>query len=96
MQDANSTDVQHRSGRRGYEESTLIETVAGKLKVWRDRETNEIVIEPSVLALAKKYGARIFLSARHARHLANSLLLFAEETELNPTSNTATPHIQVL
>jgi hypothetical protein len=51
------------------------------MRVWRDQETDEIVIEPSVFALAKKSGGRITLSARDARHLANSLLLFAEETE---------------
>ena len=46
------------------------------------------------LALAKRSGGRIPLSARDARHLANSLLLFAEETESNPAFNAATPYIQ--
>jgi len=72
-------------GRRHLEETPEIETVAGELRVWRDQDTDEIVIEPSVFALSKKCGGLIFLSARHARHLANSLLLFAKETEASPT-----------
>jgi hypothetical protein len=81
MQDADSTDAGLRTVRIPRKEKPEIETVAGELKVWRDRDTDEIVIEPSALALAKKPGGRIALSARNARHLANSLLLFAEETE---------------
>jgi hypothetical protein len=81
MQDANSKDITPRTVRIHRNEKPEIEIVAGKLKVWRDRATDEIVIEPSALALAKKPGGRITLSARDARHLANSLLLFAEETE---------------
>jgi hypothetical protein len=81
MQDANSKDIRPRTARRHREGTPEIETVAGEMRVWRDQETDEIVIEPSVFVLAKKSGGRITLSARDARHLANSLLLFAEETE---------------
>lgn len=82
-------------GRRHHEETPRIETVGGKLRVWRVQGTNEIVIEPSVFAPTKKRGGLIYLSARHARHLANSLLLFAEETESSPTFTAARSSIRV-
>ena len=81
MQDAKPTEIRIRRVRSHREETREIEVVAGELKVWRDREADQIVIEPSAFALAKKPGGRITLSARDARHLANSLLLFAEEIE---------------
>ena len=81
MQDGNSADVKLRRGRKRHKRTPEIETVAGGLRVWRDQDTDEIVIEPSALALAKRSGGCIALSVRDARHLANSLLLFAEETE---------------
>ena len=95
MQDASSTDVKRRRGRRRRKETPWIETVGGELRVWRDQGTNEIVIEPPVFAPAKKCGGLITLSARDARHLANSLLLFAAETESSPTFTAATSPIQV-
>jgi hypothetical protein len=91
MPDDSSTDGKRR---RGREETPWIETIAGKLRVWRDRGTNEIVIEPPVLAPAKNSGGLITLSARDARHLANSLLLFAAETESNGTFAAVTSPIQ--
>jgi hypothetical protein len=81
MQDASSTDVKRRRGQRLLEKTPWVETIGGELRVWRDQGTNEIVIEPSVVAPAKECGGLITLSARDARHLANSLLLFAAETE---------------
>lgn len=84
MPDDSSTDGKRR-GRRGREETPWIETIAGELRVWRDQGTNEIVIEQPVSAPANKSGRRIALSTRDARHLANSLLLFAAETESNGT-----------
>lgn len=62
------------------------------MRVWRDLGTNEIVIEPPVLAPEKRL---ISLSARHARHLASSLLLFAAETESIPAFTAATSPIRV-
>ena len=62
-----------------------IETVGRQLRVWRDQGTNKIVIEPPVFAPKKKSDGLISLSAKHARHLASSLLLFAEEAESSPT-----------
>jgi hypothetical protein len=85
MQDASSTEVNRRRGRRRRKETPQIETIGGELRVWRDQGRNEIVIEPPVVAPAKKRGEFITLSARDARHLANSLLLFAAETESGPT-----------
>lgn len=73
-----------------------IETIGGELRVWRDQGTNEIVLEPPVFATAKKCDGFISLSARDARHLANSLLLFAAETESNPTFTAVTSPIQVV
>lgn len=81
-------------GRRHHEETPRIETVGGKLRVWRVQGTNEIVIEPPVFAPTKKRSGLISLSARHARHLANSLLLFAEETESSPTFTAARSSIR--
>ncbi len=94
MQYGNSTAMKRRQRGRHREEPP-IETVGGELRVWRDRGTNKIVIEPPVLAPAKKCGGLITLSARDARHLANSLLLFAAETESSPTFAAATSPIQV-
>jgi len=85
MQDASSTDVKRRRRRRHHEE-TPIETVGGELRVWRDQGTNAIVIEPPVSAPKKRL---ISLSARHARHLASSLLLFAAEMDSSLTFTTA-------
>lgn len=85
MPDASLTDVKRRRGRRRREETPRIETVGGELRVWRDQGTDEIVIEPSVVAPATKGGGLISLSARHARHLAHSLLLFAAEAESSLT-----------
>ena len=95
MPDGSSTDVKRRRGRRRREETPQIETIGGELRVWRDEGTNEIVIEPPVFAPAKKCEGLITLSARDARHLANSLLLFAAETESSPTFTAATSPIQV-
>ena len=95
MPDASSTDAKQRRGRRRREETPQIETVGGELRVWRDPGTNEIIIEPPVFAPAKKCERSIYLSARHARHLANSLLLFAAEAESSPTFTAATSAIQV-
>jgi hypothetical protein len=94
MPDGSSTDVKRRRGRRRREETPEIETVGGELRVWRDQVTNEIVIEPPVFAPAKKCKGLITLSVRDARHLPNSLLLFAAETESSSTFTAATPPIQ--
>ena len=88
MQDPNSTEVKRRRGRRRREATPWIETVGGKLRVWRDEGTNKIVIEPPIIASAKMCGELITLSAKHARHLASSLLLFAGETESSLTAET--------
>jgi len=85
LADDRSKDVKRRKGRRRREETPPIETVGGELRVWRDRGTNKIIIEPQVFAPEKKCGRLVSLSARHARHLASSLLLFAAETESSPT-----------
>jgi hypothetical protein len=95
MPDGSSTDGKRRRGRRRREETPQIETVGGELRVWRDQGTNEIVIEPPVFAPAKKCEGLITLSVRDARHLANSLLLFAAETESSPTFTAATSAIQI-
>ena len=95
MQDSNSTEVKRRRGQRRREETPRIETVGGELKVWRDEGSNEIVIEPTVFAPEKRWRGLITLSARHARHLASSLLLLAGETESSPTFTSETPPIQV-
>jgi hypothetical protein len=95
MPDGSSTDAKRRRGRRRRAETPPIETVGGELRVWRNQGTNEIVIEPPVPTPEEKCGGLISLSARHARHLANSLLLFAAETESSPTFTLATSPIQV-
>ncbi len=95
MQDASLTDVKRRRIRKRREETPQIETVGGNLKVWRDLRTNEIVIEPPAFAQAKKRCGLISLSARHARHLASSLLLFAAETESSPAFTATSSHIRV-
>jgi hypothetical protein len=95
MHDASSTDVKRRGGPRLREEAPLVETVGGELRVWRDQGTNEIVIEPPVFAPANKCSGLISLSARQARHLANSLSLFAAEAESSPTFTAAKSPIQV-
>ncbi len=95
MPDGSSTDVKRGRGKRRLEKTPWIETIGGELRVWRDQSKNEIIIEPPILAPAKKCGGLITLSVRDARHLANSLLLFAAETESSPTSNVATSPIQV-
>jgi hypothetical protein len=87
MQDSSSTEMNPRRSRRRRGPTPWVETVGGELRVWRNRGTNEIVIEPLIFAPAEKYGGPITLSARDARHLANSLLLFAAETELSPELN---------
>ena len=92
MRNASSTDVKRRRRGRHHKETPPIETVGGELRVWRDRGTNEIVIEPPVLAPKKRL---ISLSARHARHLASSLLLFAAETESSLAFTAATSPIRV-
>jgi hypothetical protein len=92
MQDANSTAAKRRIARKRREETPWIEAVGGELRVWRDQDTNKIVIESPVFAQEKRL---ISLSARHARHLASSLLLFADETELSPTHTPAMPQMQV-
>ena len=94
MPDNSSTDLKRGRGQRRLEKKPWIETIAGELRVWRDQGTNEIVIEPPVLAPAKKSGDLITLSARDARHLANSLLLFAAETESSATFTAATSSLQ--
>ncbi len=81
MPDGSSTDVKRRRGQRRREKTPWIETIGGELRVWRDQGTNEIVIEPPVFIPAKECEGLITLSVRDARHLANSLLLFAAETE---------------
>src|ERR1700693_4076779 len=95
MPDGSSTDVKRRRGQRRREKTPWIETIGGELRVWRDQGKNEIVLEPPVNAPAKECGGLITLSARDARHLANSLLLFAAETESSPTFTAATSPIQV-
>ena len=95
MSDGSSTDGKRGRGRRRREETPQIETIGGELRVWRDEGTNEIVIEPPVFAPAKKCEGLITLSVRDARHLANSLLLFADETESSTTFTAATSPIQV-
>jgi hypothetical protein len=92
MQDASSTAVKRERARRRREETPPIETVGGELRIWRDQDTNKIVIEPPLLAPEKRF---IALSARHARHLASSLLLFAAETESSPDFIAATPQMHV-
>ena len=72
-------------GRRHHEETPQTETIGRELRVWRSHGTNKIVIEPAVFAPKKKSDGLISLSAKHARHLASSLLLFAEEAESSPT-----------
>jgi hypothetical protein len=62
------------------------------VRVWRDQRTNAIVIESPALTPKKRL---IALSARHARHLASSLLLFAAETESSPASAAAMTQIQI-
>ena len=94
MQDAGLTDAKRRRIRKHREETPQIETVGGNLKVWRDLRTNEIIIEPPVFAQAKKRCGLISLSARHARHLASSLLLFAAEMESSPAFTAASSHIR--
>ena len=54
MQDASSTDVKRRRGQRRLEKTPWVETIGGELRVWRDQGTNEIVIEPPVVAPAKE------------------------------------------
>ena len=90
MQDASSTDGKRGRGRRRRVEAPRIETVGGELRIWRDQCTNEIVIESPVFAPGMLCGGLISLSARRARHLANSLLLFASESESSPTFTAAT------
>lgn len=80
-----SEDVKRRKAQRRHVAAPPIETVGGELRVWRDRGTNKIVIEPQVLEPDKRCDGLISLSGRHARHLASSLLLFAAETESSPT-----------
>ncbi len=72
-------------GRIHHEETPRIESVGRQLRVWRDQRTNKILIEPPVFAPKKESDELISLSAKHARHLASSLLLFAEEAESSPT-----------
>jgi hypothetical protein len=96
MQDGSSTDARRQRGRRRREERPRIETVGGDLRIWRDQRTNEIVLESPVFASGMLCGGLISLSARHARHLANSLLLFAAEAESSPTFTAAASPIQVV
>ena len=95
MPDGSSTYAKRGRGQRRREKTPWIETIGGELRVWRDQGTNEIVIEPPALAAARKSGGLISLSVRDARHLANSLLLFAAETESSPTCTAATSPIQL-
>jgi hypothetical protein len=95
MPDGSSADLKRRRGQGRREKTPWIETIGGELRVWRHQDTNEIVIEPPVFAAAKKCEGLITLSVRDARHLANSLLLFAAETESSPAANAATSSIQV-
>jgi hypothetical protein len=95
MLDGSSTDLKHRRGERHREKIPWIETIGGELRVWRDQGTNEIVIEPPVFIPAKECGGLITLSTRDARHLANSLLLFADETESSPIFAAATTSVKV-
>lgn len=90
MRDPSSTHVKRRKSQRRRDETPWIETIGGELSVWRHQGTNEIVIGPSVFAPAKWRGGPITLSERDARHLANSLLLFVDETEWSPPFTTMT------
>jgi hypothetical protein len=92
MPDGGSTDAKRQKRRRRRAVTPPIETVGGELRIWRDQGTNEIIIDPQVPAPEERCGGLISLSARHARHLANSLLLFAAETESSQTFNAATSH----
>jgi hypothetical protein len=92
MQDVRLTAAKRRRGRKRQEETPPIETVGGELRVWRDRGTNKIVIESPAVSPKKRL---IALSARHARHLASSLLLFAAETESSLAFTSARPQMQV-
>jgi len=92
MQDASSAAVKRQKVRKRREKTQPIETIGGDLRVWRNYGTNEIVIEPPVFTREKR---RISLSARHARHLASSLLLFAAETESSLAFTTARSPIRV-
>jgi hypothetical protein len=91
MLQSNSTAIKRRQRRRHREEPP-VETVGGELRVWRDRGTNKIVIESPAITPKRPL---IALSARHARHLASSLLLFAAETESGPAYTAAMPQMQV-
>jgi hypothetical protein len=95
MADDRSKDVKRRRARSRREETPPIETVGGELRVWRDRGTNKIVIEAQALEPDKKLDGLISLSGRHARHLENSLLLFAAETESSPAFTAVKSPIQI-
>ncbi len=82
-------------GLRRREEYSPIEIIGGRLRVWRDQHTGEIIIEPPVVTPATKCGGLVCLSARDARHLASSLLLFAAETESRPAVTAETSPISV-
>jgi hypothetical protein len=92
MQDASSTAVKRQRVRRRREEMPPIETVGSELRVWRDQGTNKIVIELPAFTPKKRL---IALSARRARHLASSLLLFAAEAESSPAFTATMPQMQV-
>jgi len=76
-------------------ETPRIEIVGGEFRIWRDQCTNEVVIESPVLAPGMLCGGLISLSARQARHMAHSLLLFAAEAESCPSFTARTSPIQV-
>jgi hypothetical protein len=92
MKHGNSTAIK-RPQRRKRREKPPVEIVGGELRVWRDRHTDRIVIDSPVFAPEKRL---ISLTARHARHLASSLLLFAAETESSPSFTAATSSNRVM
>jgi hypothetical protein len=95
MKVGGSTNVKRRRGQGRCAEMSRIETVGSELRVWRDQYTNEIVVESPYLAPGMLCDGLISLSARHARHLAHSLLLFAAEAESSSILNAAPSAIQV-
>jgi hypothetical protein len=58
-----------------------LERVAGFLEVWRNDDSQEIVVKSTDFKRDANGASLIVLSPRHARHLSNVLITHAEEIE---------------
>ena len=63
-----------------------MERIARSVEVWRNDDTNEIVISHPAFKTVENRIGQIAFSARHARHLAQVLIEFAADVDAQTCS----------